>query len=98
MIYLATVSVALQGVAAAAVAADDGFEEVPADAPASESSSDTELDEPDENTAAELRALAKAMLSGRRKSDIVEGAYNRYAFHDDHLPPWFADDQRRHMR
>ena len=53
---------------------------------------------PDEHTAAEIRAFAKAMLNGRTKSDVLEAGYHRYAFHDDHLPSWLADDEKRHMR
>ena len=47
---------------------------------------------------AELRALAKKMLRGSQRSDLIEGAYHRYAFHDDHLPRWFSEDESRHMR
>lgn len=71
---------------------------MPIEASGSESSSDTELEEPDERTAAELRALAKAMLRGRRRNDILDAAYNRYVAHDDALPSWFVDDQQRHMQ
>ena len=47
---------------------------------------------------AEVLALAKRMLRRREKESIVDAAYNRYAFHDTHLPRWFTDDERRHMR
>ena len=47
---------------------------------------------------AELRALAKKMLRGSQRSEMVEGAYHRYAFHDTNLPKWFQEDERRHMR
>lgn len=61
-------------------------------------SSDTDVEEPDEHTAAEIRAYAKAMLNGRTKNDVLEAGYHRYAFHDDNVPTWLADDERRHMR
>ena len=79
---------------------DPEFQEVPlADSDAeSGGSSGTELEEPDEHTAAEIRAYAKAMLNGRTKSDVLEAGYHRYAFHDDNVPTWLADDERRHMR
>jgi len=47
---------------------------------------------------AEVRALAKRMLRKRERDELLEGGYNKYAFHDDGLPRWFAEDQRRHAR
>lgn len=49
---------------------------------------------------AEVLALARAALRGRRRSDIMDAGYNRYAFNDaaGDLPRWFADDERRHSR
>ena len=45
-----------------------------------------------------MRALAKRMLRKRSRDELLEGAYNKYAFHDAGLPRWFAEDQRRHAR
>jgi Spb1 C-terminal domain len=45
-----------------------------------------------------VRALAKRMLRKRSRDELLEGAYNKYAFHDAGLPRWFAEDQRRHAR
>lgn len=47
---------------------------------------------------AEVKALAKRMLRKRSRDELLEGAYNKYAFHDAGLPRWFAEDQRRHAR
>ena len=47
---------------------------------------------------AEVMALAKRMLRRKSKDEIVEGAYNKYAFHDEGLPRWFAEDQTHHAR
>ena len=47
---------------------------------------------------AEVRALARRMLRKRSRDELVEGAYNKYAFHDAGLPRWFEEDQRRHSR
>lgn len=49
---------------------------------------------------AEVLALARAALRGRRRSDIVDAGYNRYAFNDGvgSLPRWFANDECRHSR
>lgn len=71
------------------------------DSDAASSSGDEGSDgpeEPDERSAAELRALAKAMLRGRRKNDILDASYHRFNFHESGMPLWFADDERRHMR
>ncbi|WIA36773.1 hypothetical protein OEZ86_008035 [Tetradesmus obliquus] len=98
--------------AAAAAAAGSGFEEVAASSSDSEggsgseqgggSSSDDsdaeEFDALDDAGKAEVLALAKRMLRRKDKESILEAAYNRYAFHDDKLPRWFAEDERRHMR
>lgn len=45
-----------------------------------------------------MRALAQRMLRKRSRDELLEGAYNKYAFHDAGLPRWFAEDQRRHAR
>ena len=47
---------------------------------------------------AEVMALAKRMLRRKSKDEIVEGAYNKYAFHDEGMPRWFAEDQLHHAR
>lgn len=47
---------------------------------------------------AEVRALAKRMLRKRSRDELMEGAYNKYAFHDPGLPRWFDEDQRRHAK
>ena len=64
----------------------------------SDSATDTEMEEPDEQAAAEIRAIAKIMLHGRARNDILDAGYHRFAFHDTHLPKWFAEDERRHMK
>jgi DNA-directed RNA polymerase subunit E'/Rpb7 len=43
-------------------------------------------------------ALARKMLNGRSRTDILDGAYHRYAFHDADVPKWFYEDEKRHMR
>eukprot|EP00887_Chlorella_sp_A99_P001387 scaffold8.g1387.t1 len=77
-----------------------GFEEVPVRASDSEgeSESEDEFELLDDNAKAEVLALAKKMLRRKVKDDVIEAAYNRYAFHDTGLPRWFAEDERKFMR
>ncbi|GAB4820618.1 hypothetical protein N2152v2_007664 [Parachlorella kessleri] len=80
---------------------DGGFEVVPArDSDASSDSGDSadEFENLDDSAKAEMLALAKKMLRRKVKDDIVEAAYNRFAFHDTNLPRWFAEDERKFMR
>lgn len=48
---------------------------------------------------AEVLALAKRFLHRKDKENIIDAAYNRYAFHDEHpTPKWFREDEKQHMR
>ncbi|KAM7479315.1 hypothetical protein LguiA_027528 [Lonicera macranthoides] len=77
---------------------EEDFEIVPA--PATDSSSDSSLDELDEDdigTKAEILAYAKKMLRKKQREQILDDvAYNKYMFHDEGLPKWFADEEKRH--
>lgn len=82
-----------------------GFEEVPvsrqhatAGAASSDELSDDGFSDLDDDGKAEVLALAKKMLRGRDRQDILDGAYHRYAFHESGLPDWFEADERRHMK
>ena len=63
-----------------------------------DSDGEREFEMMDDDTKAEIMALAKRMLRSKDKRDIMEAAYNRYAFHDEGLPKWFRDDEDKHMR
>ena len=45
-----------------------------------------------------IHFLKKMFLKSKKKRELVDSAYNKYAFHDDGLPDWFAQDEARHMR
>ncbi len=54
--------------------------------------------EPEICRACQVLALARKMLDGRSKQDILDSSYHRYAFHDTGVPKWFYEDEKRHMR
>ena len=71
-------------------ATNGGFEEVPADAPSKSAYANAG------NLDAAGLALATEMIARKRKREIIDSAYNRYAFTDDPMPEWFADEEVRH--
>ncbi|KAL0422775.1 UNVERIFIED_CONTAM: AdoMet-dependent rRNA methyltransferase spb1 [Sesamum latifolium] len=76
---------------------EDGFEIVPAPATdSSDSSSSDDSDEDDIGTKAEILACAKKMLTKKQREEMLDDAYNKYMFHDEGLPKWFLDEEKRH--
>ncbi|PIN12190.1 putative SAM-dependent rRNA methyltransferase SPB1 [Handroanthus impetiginosus] len=78
---------------------EDDFEIVPAPATdSSDSSSSDESDEDDITTKAEILACAKKMLTKKQREQMLDDAYNKYMFHDEGLPKWFLDEEKRHRQ
>ncbi|KAK8491603.1 hypothetical protein V6N11_063092 [Hibiscus sabdariffa] len=79
--------------------AEDDFEIVPA--PATDSSDDSSSDDSEEDgveTKAEILACAKKMLRKKQRDQTLDDAYNKFMFHDDGLPKWFLDEEKRHCQ
>lgn len=78
---------------------NDDFEIVPApETDSSDDSSSDDSEEEDVETKAEILAMAKKMLRKKTRETMLDDAYNKYMFHDDGLPKWFVDEEKKHSQ
>ena len=60
--------------------------------------SDDSIDSDDTEALAHDMVLKKMFLRSKSKRALVDASYSKYAFHDDGLPVWFEQDEKRHLR
>ncbi|XP_016473511.1 uncharacterized protein LOC107795393 [Nicotiana tabacum] len=78
----------------------EDFEIVPAPPTDSSDSSSDESDEFGDSSdkKAEIVATAKKMILKKQRELMVDDGYNKYMFHDEGLPKWFVDEEKRHRQ
>jgi hypothetical protein len=79
----------------------DELEVVPLAASGDGDSTDTdeEFASMDDTAKAEIRAMARKCLGGRKHHlGLLDAAYNRFTFNDEGLPRWFREDEAKHMQ
>ncbi|PHT54886.1 hypothetical protein CQW23_03372 [Capsicum baccatum] len=78
----------------------EDFEIVPVPSSDSSDSSSDELDESgdDINGKAEILCAGKKMTLKRQTELMIDDGCNKYMFHDEGLPKWFIDEEKRHRQ
>ena len=73
-------------------------EEDDAEGDSDSDSEGSDADSMDTQDKAETLAYARRLLSKKARTEMLDGAYNKWNFHDRNLPRWFEADDARHMR
>ncbi|KAM3359135.1 hypothetical protein P3S68_022068 [Capsicum galapagoense] len=78
----------------------EDFEIVPAPSSDSSDSSSDESDESGDNVngKAAILCAGKKMTLKRQRELMMDDGYNKYMFHDEGLPKWFIDEEKRHRQ
>ncbi|EFN79847.1 pre-rRNA processing protein FTSJ3 [Harpegnathos saltator] len=75
------------------IGGQDGFEIVPR-----EEGEDKRSKKKRKLTAEDLALGSLLIQSKKSRRDLIDSAWNKYAFNDEKLPDWFVKDEERHMK